>query len=128
MQRDFDLIRSIMLYIEVNYQPGDGEITVKIDGVETEKVYEHCKLLKESGLIQSFTDSSCDCGCSFSVGNMTSEGFDYLDKVRDITAWKKTKSFIKAKGLPMIIETVKRVASAIATSAMEAAIAKMIDS
>jgi len=50
---------------------------------------------------------------SFGVSSLTWEGHEFLDKIRDETIWSKTKDAISKKGLPMVIDVVKDVASAI---------------
>ena len=53
------------------------------------------------------------------VGNLSSEGYDYLEKIRDNSIWHKVKQTVKEKGLPMVVETLKTVASAFITAAAE---------
>ena len=46
MQRDMDLVRKILFYVEENYVAGGPEISVHIDGYSDSVVYEHCILIK----------------------------------------------------------------------------------
>ena len=119
MKRDMDLIRKILFYVEENYAAGGPEISVQIDGYADAVVYEHCILMNDDGLIGKILDtSSLECR-SCNVGNLTSEGFDLLDKIRADTVWNRTKSEIIEKGLPFITETVKMIATAIVSAATE---------
>lgn len=102
MQRDMDLIRKILFYVEENYVAGGPEIPVRIDGYSGAVVYEHCILMKNDGLIGKILDTSTLDSKSCNVGNLTSEGFDLLDKIRSDTVWNRTKSTISEKGLPLI--------------------------
>ena len=52
MQRDIDLVRKILFYVEENYVAGDPEIPVHIDGYSDSVVYEHCILMRNDGLIR----------------------------------------------------------------------------
>lgn len=55
----------------------------------------------------------------FSVGGLTWEGADYLDKVRDDSVWAKTKDLAAGKGVPLVVETVKTISSAVVSSLAE---------
>ena len=109
MQRDMDLVRKILFYIEENYVAGGPEIPVCIDGYSDNVIYEHCILMKNDGLIGKILDTSALESKSCNVGNLTSEGFDLLDKIRADTVWNKTKSVISEKGLPLVIGTIKTI-------------------
>lgn len=120
MQRDMDLIRRILLYIEEHYKPGADTIKVHIDGCSDSLIYEHCKLMYEAGLIQKLENWGCDgFEDQAHVGNLTNEGYDYLEKIRDLSLWGKVKDTIKDKGLPLIISTVKTIADALTKSLAE---------
>lgn len=119
MQRDMDLVRKILFYIEEKYVAGGPEIPIHIDGYMDEVVYEHCILMKNDGLIGRIQDTSALEGKSCNVGNLTSEGFDLLDKIRPDTVWNRTKSKISERGLPLITGTIKMVATAIITATTE---------
>ena len=117
MQRDMDLVRKILFYIEENYVAGGPEITVCIDGYSDNVIY--CILMKNDGLIGKILDTSALESKSCNVGNLTSEGFDLLDKIRADTVWNKTKSVISEKGLPLVIGTIKTISTAIITATAE---------
>lgn len=55
----------------------------------------------------------------FSVSGLTWEGADYLDKVRDDSVWAKTKNLAAEKGVPLVVETVKTISSAVVSSLVE---------
>ena len=119
MQRDMDLIRKILFYVEENYVAGGPEIPVCIDGYSDNVIYEHCILMRNDGLIGRILDTSALESKSCNVGNLTSEGFDLLDKIRTDTVWNKTKSVISEKGLPLVTGTIKTISTAIITAAAE---------
>ncbi|MCI8665086.1 MAG: DUF2513 domain-containing protein [Dorea sp.] len=119
MQRDMDLVRKILFYVEENYVAGGPEIPVHIDGYSDSVVYEHCILMRNDGLIGRILDTSPLESKSCKVGNLTSEGFDLLDKIRADTDWNRTKSVISEKGLPLIIETIKTISTALISAAAE---------
>lgn len=119
MKRDMDLVRKILFFVENEYVPGADVISVEIDGFDNDMIYEHCKLIYQAGLVQKFTDTSTMSGRGCLTGNLSNEGYDYLDKIREDTIWNKTKKVIKEKGLPMVVDTIKAVATALIASATE---------
>ena len=48
---------------------------------------------------------------SFSIGNLTNKGYDYLELIRSDETWKQTEQEVKKKNLPQTIETYGMVAS-----------------
>ena len=120
-----DLLRKVLFYIEENYQAGQGPVLVEIDGYDSGTIYEHCILAEQAGLIQNTVDCSDLSGRQCLVENLTNEGYDYLDKIRNDTVWNKTKEVIAQKGLPLVIGTIKTISNAV-ISAMAEGVAKAI--
>ena len=119
MKQDMDLIRKILFYIEENYVAGQGAINISIEGYTDGEIFEHCQLAYQDGLIQKPLDSSTMIGRSCMVNNLTSSGYDLLDKIREETIWNKTKGIMKEKGLPMVTGTIKTISTAIITAMAE---------
>ena len=116
MTRDMDLIRLIMLKIELQDPNSSYYESIAIDGYSSGEIREHVILLEKAGLI---SDAHYTIDGSVWVQRITWDGYDYLDKVRDNTIWKKTKDTIKEKGLPLALDTIKMIASAFITAAAE---------
>lgn len=126
MKRNMDLVRLILLEIEEQYR-STALYNLRIEGYDTETIAYHCKILHEAGLIDSYRARYADnMLCSFGVGALTWEGNDYLDKVRDDSVWRKTKDVITQKGLPLILDTVKTISTAIITAAVEGVVNSII--
>lgn len=88
-----------------------------------EQIAIHCKMMYEAGLISDYKAQYAGNSLySFGVSNLTWEGYEYLDKIRDDSIWKKVKDVAKDKGLPLAIDTVKQIASVIISSMTEGAI------
>lgn len=88
-------------------------------------IADHCQLLYEAGLINSYRPYRGGQGVkilSYSVGNLTNSGYDFLDKIRKDTIWENTKDIIKEKGLPMVIDVIKEVSSTLISSMVEGTI------
>lgn len=123
MKRDMDLIRLILLRVEEQDPNTSSYESITIDGYTSGEVREHIKLLANAGMI---SDVHHDLDGNVWVRSITWDGYDYLDKVRDNTIWKKTKDAIKEKGLPLIFDTIKTISSAFITAAAEG-VANSID-
>lgn len=112
MKRDMELLRKILFTIEEKYKPGDGYIfMLKIDGYDMQTIAEHCDLLYQQGLVQSYKPQLAGNGIyTFSVGNITSVGYDYLELIRSDDIWNKTKTEIEEKKYPKTIEWIAKIA------------------
>ena len=122
MKRDMELCRKILFAIEKQYI--DASIyNLKIEGYSPKEVSYNSGLLYEAGLISAYKSQNADDHLySFAVGHLTWEGHDFLDKIREDTILNKTKSIIKGKVLPMTLDIIKEVASAIISAAVQGAV------
>lgn len=122
MKRDMELIRKILFKIEEEYV-STALFNLAIYGYEFNSVAYQCKLLYEAHLVDNYSAKYGDNTIyAFVVGGLTWEGHDFLDKIRQDTIWNKTKETITQKGLPMIIDVIKDVATGIVSSMAEGAI------
>lgn len=123
MKRDMELIRKLMFKIEEDYT-GEHLWAPTIDGYDKNVVAEHCKLLYDYGFLDEYKPIGADHApvITFLVGNLTWEGYDFLEKIRQDTVWNKTKDVITQKGLPMILDVVKEVSATVIASMTEGAI------
>lgn len=93
MKRDLQLIKKILLKIEEEYV-NTTLTNLTIEGYTKEQVANHCELLYEEGLINKYSAKfGNDCLYLFFVGNLTNEGFNYLDTIRDTDDLESHKSF-----------------------------------
>ena len=122
MKRDMGLIRAILLRVEEEY--GGISITnLSIEGNSLEEVAVHCKMLEDAGLVTSCGINYADNGIhSFSVGDLTWDGAEYLDKIRDDSLWEKTKTMARERGVPLVFDTVKEISSKLVSAATEGAV------
>lgn len=102
MKRDMDLIRNLLIKVEEVYEPGAGSINfskIRIDGYDDKVIAEHLLLMKEAGLIRNINAKQYVTGSTMlSIGNLTNEGYDTLEKFRNDTVWNKTKEIARDKG------------------------------
>ncbi len=119
MKRDMDLVREILLQIEKQYI-STAIYDLEIQGYDMPTVAYHCKILYDAGLISDYKAQYADGDIYyFEVSALTWEGNDYLDKIRDNSIWRKTKDTITQRGLPLALDTIKTVATAFITAAVE---------
>ena len=121
MKRDMELCRKILFAIEEQYV--DTALhNLKIPEYTLEQVAYHCKILKEAGLITNYKALfASNHIVGFGVGSLTWEGHDFLDKIREDTIWNKTKGLIKNKALPMTLDVVKEIATAVISETLKGA-------
>lgn len=113
MQRDMELIRKILFKIEDTVD-NVNKTNIYIEGYTQEQVAYHCSLLYEGGYIHDCKIRYGSNGIySFSIGRLTWDGHEFLDKIREDTIWNKTKDTIEKKGLPFVFDVVKAVSTEI---------------
>lgn len=112
MKRDMELLRKILFTIEEEYKPGEGYMFgLRIEGYDMQTIAEHCDLLYQQGFVQTYKPQfASDSIFAFSVGNLTSRGYDYLELIRNDDVWDKTKAEIDAKKYPKTIEWFAKIA------------------
>lgn len=111
MERDMDLVRKILLAVESNSSPAPIA-NLRIDGYSFDTVAWHCQLLYNHGFFDCFKANSTGNQryYTFWVGNLTWEGAEYLDTIRDESLWGKIKILAKEKGLGLTFDIVKEIA------------------
>lgn len=102
MRRDMDLIRELMLKIEVlptahcgefRLQPGVDPMAVA--DFSANEIEYHLRLIVEAGLI---TSRGRFGNGDFRFDRMTGSGHDFVDSVRSPEVWAKTKKGAEAAG------------------------------
>lgn len=127
MKRDMDLVRLILLKIEEEYC-SSALFNLSIDGYDMETVAYHCKILFDGGMVSAYKAQNADNELAFfCVGSLTWEGHDFLDKIRDNSRWHKVKDTIAQRGLPLIVDTIKAIATAFVTAATEGAVKAILN-
>lgn len=115
MTRDFDLIRKLLFYFDAKpdytYTP-----VPNMEPAHTEEhVTYHCLLMYQAGLLDAEAETT-QTGRAIKVHplGLTWEGHEFLDKIRNETAWQKVKIMALQKGgslsYAVISEVLKRLA------------------
>ncbi len=102
MRRDMDLIRELMLRLEViPRKPGiveelsAGEGDMIFEGFSSDEIDYHLNLIVEAGLLA--THGTMMSGAVL-FGRLTWAGHDFVDSVRSPEVWAKTKKGAEAAG------------------------------
>jgi hypothetical protein len=86
MQRDMDLVRNILIWIEAQEHALNVGWEIKIEGYTDEQVGYHCHLMNEAGLIAAEDSTSLESLSPDAVPRcLTWAGHDFLDSVKDAT-------------------------------------------
>lgn len=97
MKRDMDLVRDLLLEIEVK-DDGSGQLASIDNGPWSEaQVVDHLFQLAEQGLIQGH-DMSHMQARAYKPRRLTAAGHDYLDTIRYPEIWRLTKDGAAAAG------------------------------
>jgi len=122
MKRDMEVIRKVLLAIEEQFE--DVAIyNLKVDDLGMKTIAYHCNLLYDAGYVSDYKAQYAEDEIyTFGVSSLTWEGHEFLDKIRDDTIWNKTKEKIAKKGLPMVIDVVKDIATSVISEMTRAAI------
>ncbi|MER3112233.1 DUF2513 domain-containing protein [Bacillus altitudinis] len=90
-----DLFRKILIKLEEDESPGHWK-SLDIEGVEDTLVSYHIKLLSEAGMIEG-KDKQLDQYFWWQARNLTSQGHDLLDSLRNDTVYNKMKEILGEK-------------------------------
>ncbi|MFS9448744.1 DUF2513 domain-containing protein [Streptococcus cristatus] len=119
MKRDMELCRLILFKIEEEYK-SNAIFNISISGYDSEEIAYHCNLLFNFGLISSYQATYADNSLHvFSVGSLTWEGHDFLDKIREDTVWNSTKKKIKENMLPMTLDVIKSISASVISAMLK---------
>ena len=130
MKRDMDLVRQLLLVIKA--QAVDARGIPEIDGYEQAEVDHHIKLLRQAGFLpQIERPRPSDFpvrGLARRVSDpieLTWEGHDFLETIRDPEVWRKTKQAVGKAGGTAALETWKATAREVTGQLIGAAIRGM---
>jgi hypothetical protein len=99
MKRDFDLIRKLLMFFEA--KPGSEHVEVPpIEGYDNLTIKYHLVLLHDAGFLrcEPIKSSSSDRVIYVLPFDLTWQGHEFLEKIRNETTWNKIKEVILSKG------------------------------
>ena len=134
MIRNMDMVRVILLKIEDEHN-GKHPLCIKqIEDYDSTSIIYHMDMLSQAGFIRDYegtdqnlehsyaADEWIDKGLLVTVDGLTWEGHDFLEKIRDISAWGKIKKAITDKGLPLTVDVIKEVAKVLISQGIKSLI------
>jgi hypothetical protein len=114
MERDWDLIREILIRLEEKSDVKGGlQLKDWPEGIRP-KVSYHVELMIDGGLVEGFVSKTLDLGPDdFAIFRLTWNGHDFLNSIKNNTVWEKVKKVLVSKGISATIEIAKAIASKI---------------
>ncbi|HAH52563.1 MAG TPA: hypothetical protein DCL80_15420 [Balneola sp.] len=119
MKLEADKLRTVLLEVEtiLPNTTEDGrnfveDITNK-HGFDRNELIEYLLILREANLIRATFNSMDQIGGKLpgSIGGLTYNGHEFINKVRDNRVWDKVKNFLNSTGTGVSIEVIKNVAT-----------------
>ena len=112
MKRDMDLVRQIMLNIED--RPAGPPVHFRMDEVEDRVLLGHLEMMIAAGLVTGkITQPHGARGSMIIVGDLSWEGHEWIETVRDQSVWDETSDTLMANGGAFTFELAKAVATRI---------------
>jgi hypothetical protein len=102
MQRDMELVRSILLIVE-QHEHGNAPGDLEVEGYTADKIGYHCHLIGQAGLadVADLTTRGSN-GPKARILRLTCVGHEFLDAARDSTVWEKAKSRLATAGQNLV--------------------------
>lgn len=115
MKRDLNLIRNMLLRIE---ELNSTKQKITIDSfldlcAEPALISLHIELLIDSNYIETSEPIYCETIKDFSIYRITSDGYDYLDSIRENSIWERTENMLFKVGGSAALNVVKDIAVSI---------------
>ena len=112
MKRDFDLIRKILIFFAE--KPGPEHVQIPpIEGFDDLTIKYHLVLLYDAGFLrcEPVKSSSSDRVIYVVPFDLTWQGHEFLEKIRNETTWKKIKETIMSKGGTLAFNVISELAT-----------------
>lgn len=117
LKLDYDLIRDLLIETE---EMTDGinsymfnNYCLSFKDVEKIKLRYHLKYLYNIGFIESLSKCNSANIERLAIIDITPAGREYLDNIRNISVWHKTKSIIHKFGSPVTVSMVSNIAASV---------------
>ena len=96
MQRNMDLIREILINLEVEEKELTNDLGLKEYKTTDPTVVHHLRIMQEAGLIDVCLDNVNNYKITTPKNaRLTWHGHDFLSKIKNETVWQKTKAKFK---------------------------------
>jgi hypothetical protein len=115
MTRDMDLVRKLLVYFDNKPDPGHIEKPL-IEGYDDSTIQNHLILMFDAGLLRAepMRSSTSDRIIRVLPFDLTWQGHEFLEKIKNETLWQRVKETIVNKGAPLTFDVVAKVATDVA--------------
>ncbi len=107
MQRDWELIRKILIRVEELSSIQDVIRASEFEGYDEDLVSYHMYLLEQANLVEGAIKKHHNTGIMALLSNLTWQGHEFLDAIRSDSVWNKLKVTASEKGVTMPFEVIK---------------------
>jgi hypothetical protein len=107
MQRDWDLIREILIRVEELSSLKNVIRANEFEGYDEDLVSYHMYLLEQANLVEGSIKKHQNTGIMALLSNLTWQGHEFLDAIRSDSVWNKLKAIASEKSISMPFEIVK---------------------
>lgn len=109
MERDMNLVREILLALEA-HEHGHAPESLSIDGYSEDQIGFHVHLMGQAGLVRAIDAPTFGNPSPQALADsLTWEGYDFLERARNPTIWKRAMEKVAAAGAGVTIDIVKAV-------------------
>lgn len=95
MQRDMDLVRKLLQWIEAQEHGRNINWKIEIEGFTEEQIGYHAYLMYQAGLIDATDATTTELWSPrYLPERLTWAGHDFLESIKDDTLWAKAKKIV----------------------------------
>lgn len=117
MRLNMDLVRAILLQIQVADIGRNTEISVEVPPHSAEEVNYHIRQLVDAGVVRALEIPDLDDATDwYKPTSMTWQGHQFVESIRDNRVWNKVKSLVVEKGGALTVEIIGGLAKQVAKS------------
>jgi len=120
MKRDFDLVRKLLIFFDD--KPGPKAVEVPpIPGYKEMTIRYHLVLLYQAGLLhcEPIKSTTSERVIKVLPFELTWDGHEFLEKIRNETTWKKILATAKDKGGALAFSVLNQLATSMAADAIK---------
>lgn len=114
MQRNWDVIRKILLLVEALPTPESSVDSDQVNGIAPAVAAYHMRLLVAAGLAAGGGRCSMPGAAEWRfIDSLTWQGHELLDSIRNDGIWNKIRAVARDKGVDLTFDAVKAIAKVV---------------
>ena len=111
MKRDFELVRTILFYLECEDETQKENLFSQIKEQPELKLRKHLEIMEEASFVSTGKHNTAAGRILHPYSRLTWNGYEFLDKIRNDNLWKKIKDNIISKGLSLSFDAISSTAT-----------------